>query len=70
MSIERVAMPAQQPLVRAKNFDEVNMGYSESDAALEASRCLNCKNPRCVTGCPVNVRIPDFISKIKPPRFP
>ena len=65
MSIERVAMPAQQPLMRAKNFDEVNTGYSESDAALEASRCLNCKNPRCVTGCPVNVRIPDFISKIK-----
>ncbi len=65
MSIERVAMPEQEPLVRAKNFDEVNTGYTESDAALEASRCLNCKKPRCMTGCPVNVNIPSFISKIK-----
>lgn len=65
MSIERVAMPEQQPQVRAHNFDEVNLGYSEQDALLEASRCLHCKNPRCVNGCPVGVRIPDFIAKVK-----
>ena len=65
MSSERVAMPEQSPKVRATNFDEVALGYSESDAAAEAARCLNCKNPRCVTGCPVNVHIPEFISHIK-----
>ena len=65
MSIERVAMPEQQPQVRAHNFDEVNLGYSEQDALLEASRCLHCKNLRCVNGCPVGVRIPDFIAKVK-----
>lgn len=65
MSIDRVAMPEQPPEVRAHNFEEVTLGYSESDALREASRCLNCKKPRCMTGCPVNVNIPDFISHIK-----
>ena len=65
MGIERVAMPEQDAGVRATNFKEVNLGYGEGDAAQEASRCLNCKNPRCVTGCPVGVRIPDFIARIK-----
>lgn len=58
-------MHTQQPLVRAKNFDEVALGYTEEIAIAEAQRCLNCKNMPCVSGCPVNVHIPDFISKIK-----
>jgi len=58
-------MPTQLPEVRAKNFKEVALGYSEETALAEAQRCLNCKNRPCVSGCPVNVHIPDFISKIK-----
>lgn len=58
-------MPVQAPEVRAKNFDEVALGYTAEVAIAEAKRCLNCKNKPCVGGCPVNVNIPDFISKIK-----
>lgn len=58
-------MPTQAPEVRAKNFKEVALGYSEETALAEAQRCLNCKNRPCVSGCPVNVHIPDFIAKIK-----
>lgn len=58
-------MPTQSPEVRAKNFGEVALGYSEEEAVAEAQRCLNCKNKPCVAGCPVNVNIPEFISKIK-----
>lgn len=58
-------MPAQDPLVRAHNFDEVALGYTEEIALAEAQRCLNCKNKPCVAGCPVNVNIPDFIMKMK-----
>lgn len=58
-------MPTQEPLVRAKNFDEVALGYTQEIAIAEAQRCLNCKNMPCVNGCPVNVHIPDFIAKIK-----
>jgi len=58
-------MPAQDPQVRAHNFDEVALGYTEEIALAEAQRCLNCKNKPCVAGCPVNVNIPDFIMKIK-----
>ena len=58
-------MPTQLPEVRAKNFEEVALGYSADVAMAEASRCLNCKNKPCVTGCPVCVNIPDFISLIK-----
>lgn len=58
-------MPTQDPLVRARNFKEVALGYSEETALAEASRCLNCKNKPCVLGCPVNIRIPEFIEKIK-----
>ncbi len=58
-------MPSQAPLVRAHNFDEVALGYSEETALAEAMRCLNCKNQPCVDGCPVNVHIPEFISKVK-----
>ncbi len=58
-------MPTQAPEVRAKNFKEVALGYSEETALAESQRCLNCKNRPCVGGCPVNVHIPDFIAKIK-----
>ena len=58
-------MPAQDPKVRAHNFDEVALGYEEATALAEAERCLNCKNRPCVEGCPVNVQIPEFIQKVK-----
>ena len=58
-------MPAQAPEVRAHNFDEVALGYSEETAVAEAQRCLNCKNHPCTEGCPVNIRIPEFIARVK-----
>ena len=57
-------MREQDPKVRAHNFEEVCLGYNLEEAMLEASRCLHCKNPRCVTACPVQVQIPDFIAKV------
>lgn len=64
-NFEKVKMPQQDAKVRSKNFDEVALGYTAEMAQEEASRCLNCKNRPCVNGCPVNVKIPDFITKIK-----
>lgn len=64
MKIGRTPMPEQDPKIRATNFDEVALGYTAEMAAAEASRCLNCKNKPCVSGCPVNVRIPEFIQKV------
>ncbi len=64
MSPNKTPMPAQEPNVRNKNFKEVALGYTLEMAQGEAARCLNCKNPRCVEGCPVNVQIPNFIQKI------
>ena len=61
----RNKMPEQAAQVRNKNFDEVALGYLIDTAIDEAERCLNCKNPRCVQGCPVNVDIPDFIQALK-----
>ena len=61
---QRTPMPEQQPLVRARNFEEVPLGYSEEEARLEARRCIQCKKPQCVAGCPVNVQIPRFIDAI------
>ena len=58
-------MPTQEPQVRARNFQEVALGYTMEIAVEEAKRCLNCKNSPCVSGCPVNIAIPDFISRIK-----
>jgi len=57
-------MPTESPEVRSKNFNEVAFGYTESLARSEAARCLGCKNPACVSGCPVNVNIPGFIKHI------
>lgn len=65
MSPTRNAMPTQEASVRAHNFDEVALGYSEETAIDEAMRCLNCKNMPCVDGCPVKIHIPEFIAKIK-----
>ncbi len=62
MSNEKVKMPEQNPLIRNKNFHEVTLGYTPEMAMEEASRCLNCKHKPCVSGCPVNVNIPEFIS--------
>ena len=58
-------MPTQDPKLRARNFDEVALGYTEEMAVDEALRCLNCKNTPCVAGCPVNIHIPEFIARIK-----
>ena len=58
-------MPTQDAKTRSTNFDEVALGYSEEIAVAEAQRCLNCKNKPCVSGCPVNIDIPEFIGKIK-----
>ena len=62
--IPRVPVREQDPKVRATNFEEVCYGYNVEEATLEASRCLNCKNPRCVAACPVGIRIPDFIAAL------
>ena len=64
MTLTKTPMPEQDPKVRARNFKEVALGYTEEMAKEEAGRCLNCKNPKCVEGCPVNVRIPEFIKKV------
>ncbi len=64
MSLTKNPMPSQDPNVRNKNFQEVALGYTEEQALDEAARCLNCKAHPCVNGCPVNVRIPEFIQKI------
>lgn len=65
MSLTKNEMPTQEPVIRAHNFNEVALGYSEETAIEEALRCLQCKNPMCVSGCPVNVHIPQFIAKLK-----
>ena len=64
MSLKKNEMPSQDPNIRNKNFLEVALGYTEEQALDEAQRCLNCKAHPCVNGCPVNVRIPEFIQKI------
>ncbi len=62
---KKVPIREQAPEVRAHNFDEVCLGYTKEQAMLEATRCLECKNPLCVMGCPVSVPIPEFIHKVK-----
>jgi glutamate synthase (NADPH/NADH) small chain len=65
IKIPRQGMPTQDPEVRACNFDEVALGYPEETAMLEATRCLQCKKPKCVEGCPVGVDIPTFIRHLR-----
>ncbi|HOP74385.1 MAG TPA: NADPH-dependent glutamate synthase [Bacillota bacterium] len=69
MPMSRQMMPKQDPEVRRHNFEEVALGYTPEQALKEASRCLNCKKPLCVKGCPVEVNIPEFIMKIKAEDF-
>ena len=65
MSLKKNEMPSQAPEIRNKNFSEVALGYTEEQAVNEAERCLNCKNAPCMNGCPVQVKIPQFIAKIR-----
>ena len=64
MQMIKTPMPEQEPNVRNRNFSEVALGYTPEMAINEAKRCLNCKNPQCVTACPVSIRIPEFIEKV------
>lgn len=63
--LKRVPVREQEPSVRAKNFEEVCLGYNKEEAMLEATRCLKCKNPKCVLGCPVSIDIPGFIKEVE-----
>ena len=63
--VNRYKVRTQEPNERIKNFEEVSLGFDEETATLEAQRCINCKNPQCVQGCPVNINIPGFIAKLK-----
>ena len=63
--MKKVPVREQDPKVRAANFEEVCLGYNKEEAEAEAQRCLNCKNPLCVKGCPVSINIPGFISRVK-----
>ena len=67
--MKKVPVREQDPKVRATNFQEVCYGYNEEEAVAEAERCLNCKNARCVAGCPVNIDIPAFISEVKARKY-
>ena len=69
MSPQKHEMPVQDPIERGKNFSEVALGYDEETAISEAQRCLGCKNSPCVSGCPVNIKIPDFIKKVAEGKF-
>ncbi len=69
LKISRVPVPEQEPEIRAKNFEEVCLGYSAQEAMEEASRCLTCKNPKCVGGCPVSIDIPGFVKEVKAGEF-
>src|SRR5512138_2151551 len=66
---ERTPMPEQEPRVRAKNFKEVALGYTQENALVEAERCLQCPDEPCVRGCPVSIDIPSFIAKIAEKNF-
>ncbi|MBQ8310705.1 MAG: NADPH-dependent glutamate synthase, partial [Clostridia bacterium] len=69
MKATKTSMPSQDPKLRARNFDEVALGYTAQMALEEADRCLNCKNMPCVSGCPVGIEIPKFIQKVKVGEF-
>ncbi|HAL32087.1 MAG TPA: dihydropyrimidine dehydrogenase, partial [Lachnospiraceae bacterium] len=63
--MKKVPVAEQDPKERAANFNEVCLGYNEEEARAESTRCLQCKNPKCVEGCPVSIDIPGFIGRIK-----
>ncbi|MCR4991085.1 MAG: NADPH-dependent glutamate synthase [Lachnospiraceae bacterium] len=67
--LKKVPVREQDPKVRATNFEEVCFGYNAEEAMEEASRCINCQNARCITGCPVSINIPAFISEVKEGNF-
>lgn len=67
--LHKIPVREQEPSVRAKNFDEVCYGYNEEEAMAEAARCLNCKNAKCIGGCPVSINIPAFIQEVKTGNF-
>ena len=67
--LKRVPIAEQDPKVRATNFEEVCLGYTEEEAVNEANRCIGCKNARCIQGCPVSIDIPSFIGKVKEGKF-
>ena len=69
--VQKTAIPMskQEPAIRRKNFNEVALGYTEEEALAEASRCLQCKQPKCVAGCPVEIDIPLFIELLKSKQF-
>ena len=67
--LTRVPVREQNPKVRATNFEEVCYGYNKEEAVEEAKRCLGCKKPKCVEGCPVSINIPEFIAAVKEEKF-
>ena len=67
--LKKVPVREQDPKVRATNFEEVCLGYDKEEAMEEASRCLNCKNAKCVKGCPVSIDIPEFVREVKEGNF-
>lgn len=67
--LKKVPVREQAPLVRAANFEEVCLGYNKEEAMEEAARCINCKNAKCITGCPVSINIPAFIHEVKEGNF-
>ena len=69
LNLDLTPMPQQDPRDRIHNFGEVALGYTPDMAVQEAKRCLHCKNPTCVNGCPVNIRIPEFIAKVAEGEF-
>jgi len=69
MALNKVKMPEQEPDIRNKNFKEVTLGYEDAMAIEEAQRCLNCKTKPCIAGCPVNVKIPEFIQLVADGKF-
>ena len=69
MSLKKNPMPTQEPEIRARNFNEVALGYTPQQAMDEAARCLNCRHKPCIGGCPVAIDIPAFIQKIKSGEF-
>jgi glutamate synthase (NADPH/NADH) small chain len=68
--LKKVPVREQDPKVRATNFDEVCLGYNKEEAMEEASRCINCKNAKCIQGCPVAINIPAFINEVKEKDIP